>query len=243
MRSPRAASGCDCGREISKSCIARPTPVSAEERREAGWNRSACPPPSSIDPGLPRNSAWEVRSFLPLAPSRFAKNFIRLRSALPIHGRTSVAKGAFVTPIFRIPFAAATLIFFSLIGVFLYSGDGGSTAGEYLEFTLDYNSTEAVEENILRDLASRPSLVSQRALVTIPVLSTEAPVRELSRLAGYNLKSYLPKLSLNLQVLPGSRPAPVRYCGFWRPDPLRSQYLRLLGGGDQSVYRAIESHL
>lgn len=119
--------------------------------------------------------------------------------ALPIHGRTSFAKGAFVTPTYRIPFATTTLIFLSFIGVFLYSGDAGSIAGDNLEFALDYNSTEAVEENILRDLASRPSLVSQRAFVTIPVLSTEAPVRKLSKLAGYDLKSFFPKLSLNLK--------------------------------------------
>jgi hypothetical protein len=107
-----------------------------------------------------------------------------------------------VTPISRIPFAAAILIFLSFIGAFLYSGDAGSIAGDYLEFTLDYNSTETVEENILRDLASRSSLVSQRAFVTIPVLSTEAPVRELSRIAGYDLKSFLPKISLNLKYFP-----------------------------------------
>jgi hypothetical protein len=104
-----------------------------------------------------------------------------------------------VTPLYRIPLAAVTLIFLSFIGAFLYSGAAGNIAGDYLEYTLDCNSTEAVEEAILRDLASRQSLVAQRAFVTIPVFSTDTPVRELSKFVGYDLKSFFPKLSLNFK--------------------------------------------
>jgi VCBS repeat-containing protein len=114
----------------------------------------------------------------------------------------------------RLLFAAAALILVTFIGAFLHSGDAGSIAGDNLEFTLDYNSTSTVEETILRDLASRPSLVSQRAFVTIPVLSTEAPVRKLSELVGRNLKSFFPKFSLNSEHLPSQTQHKSRMAAF-----------------------------
>jgi hypothetical protein len=140
--------------------------------------------------------AWNFQAFAQLAPADLRRVYPDA-FYLQIEGGASSARGAFVKPLYRIPFAATLFIFLCFIGVGSYSGGAGSISGDYLEFTLEGASTGAVEEIILRDLASRASLISQRAFVTIPVLSTETPVRVLSAFAGRDLKSIVPKISLN----------------------------------------------
>ena len=114
----------------------------------------------------------------------------------------------------RASIVAATLVFLSFSGALWYSGDAGNIAGGDLEFMLEHGAAQSMEETILRGLASRRVLAAQRAFVTIPVLSSEVPVRKLSSVAGYDLEAYFPKFSLNFENHPSRALSKYGIAGF-----------------------------